>query len=185
MKNSIKISVSLAAAALVLCAVAASVPHGWAQRRGGGTAGTFDPLGRLKRALSEAGAAALTSAQEDKINSLITDYRTSHTPPAPGDSTVSSARTEYDNDILNGDSAGAAAQAAIIAGEMTSHSTTRLKDEAKFAIDVIAQLRTNDDQVGALQKRFGTDGVVRLVISLVGGGPGGFGRGGPPPGFRP
>ena len=72
MKDRMKRSVSFAAAALVLCAVAAGVPHGWAQRPGGGTAGTFDPLGRLKRALSEAGAAALTSAQEDKINSLIT-----------------------------------------------------------------------------------------------------------------
>jgi Spy/CpxP family protein refolding chaperone len=175
MKKDLKRWIAIFACGLTLAAAAA-----WAQR-GPGRDGTFDRLSRLKRSLSDAGAPALTQSQEDKINALITAYRDAHKPPERGSGT-SAARTEYNNDILNGDSVGAAKQAASIAAAMTADMTTRLTDEAKFAVDVIAQLKTNGDQIGLLQKQLGNDRTVGLLLSLA-GGPGGFGgrMGGPGP----
>jgi Spy/CpxP family protein refolding chaperone len=161
-------------ATLALCA--AVLLPALAPAQDAGTTTTFDRLGRLKRALSEAGAAALTAAQEDRINTLITNFRNSQTPPTPS-ATLETARREYDNAILNGDSAGAAAQAAIITTETSANSTARLKSMASFGIAVIKELRSNGDQAGALVKSIGATGTVRLVLSLA--GPGGFGGRGP------
>ena len=191
MSSSSKTSKRLAAASalcLVLVLVLAAVPA-WAQgpRRGpGGDTTTFDPLNRLKQALSTAGAPALTSAQETRINTLITNFRNAHPRPTPS-ATLDTARSEYDKAVINADIGAAAIQAGIIASEMSAASTARLKDEATFAIDVVKELRTNGDQVGALTKSIGTTGTARLILGLAGGmgGPGRGPRGfGPPPADR-
>jgi hypothetical protein len=56
---------------------------------------TPDPLGRLKQALSDAGATALTTSQESALTTLITDFRTANQP------TTSPTRLAYDNYILS------------------------------------------------------------------------------------
>jgi hypothetical protein len=136
-----------------------------------------DALAALKRALEDASAPALTTAQEEKINARITAFRTDHGPTgAP--SAIIQARREYDLAILNQDAPGASAQAKILSDEQAAQDLKRRKDEAEFAIDVVKELRTNGDQVGLLQKRIGSSGLVRLVQSLV-RGPGR--QGAPPP----
>ena len=124
---------------------------------------TRDPLVGLKRALQEAGAAALTSPQETSLNALITAFRAAHqTHPAPG-ADVQNARTAYDNAILSQDGASAA------------NSLQRQTDLANFGIDVVKVLTSGGDQVAPLVTRFGSSGAVRLLLSLAGGP--GFGRG--------
>ena len=136
---------------------------------------TRDPLVGLKRALQEAGAAALTSPQETSLNALITAFRAAHqTHPTPG-ADVRNARTAYDNAILSQDGASAAAQAAIIASGQTANSLQRQTDLANFGIDVVKVLTSGGDQVAPLVTRFGSSGAVRLLLSLAGGP--GFGRG--------
>lgn len=144
-----------------------------------------DALMGFKRALEDAAAPPLTTAQEDKINALVTAYRDAHRPSAPG-SAVTQAHREYDLAILNQDSSGAAAQAEILSDDLADRDLKRRKDEANLAIDVVKELRTNGEQLSLLQKRIGSAGVVRLVLSLV-HGPGGPGGPGPlqGPRFRP
>ena len=145
---------------------------------------TRDPLGHLKNALQEASATALTSAQETSLTALITNFRTAHeTRPTPS-TAEQNARTAFDTAILNQDSAGAAAQAAIIATELGVNSIQRQKDLANFGIEVVKILRTSGDQVNPLITRFGSSGAARLILSLAGGpgfGPGRPGPGGPRP----
>ena len=62
-----------------------------------------DPLLFLKQAFSDAGANALTSAQETAPETLITNFRSANQP------TVSATRLAYDNYILSGDIADAVA----------------------------------------------------------------------------
>ncbi len=108
---------------------------------------TRDPLVGLKRALQEAGAAALTSPQETSLNALITAFRAAHqTHPTPG-ADVQNARTAYDNAILSQDGASAAAPAAIIASGETANSLQRQTDLANFGIDVVKVLTSGGDQV--------------------------------------
>ena len=156
---------------LLLTALAVFSVTSWAQTRI-----PRDPLAHLKNALQEAGAPALTSAQETALDALITAFRSAHqTPPTPG-TAVQSARAAYDNAILNQDNAGAAAQAAIIANDQAANSLQRQTELANFGIEVIKVLKSSGDQVTPLVTRFGTGGAVRLVLSLAGGP--GFGRGG-------
>ena len=145
---------------------------------------TRDPLGRLKNALQEANATALTSAQETSLTALITNFQTAReTRPTPS-TAEQNARTAFDTAILNQDSAGAAAQAAIIATEQGVNSIQRQKDLANFGIEVVKILRTGGDQVNPLITRFGSSGAARLILSLAGGP--GFGPGRPGPrGPRP
>lgn len=161
-------------AALVVLSLAMVAGPGQAQTRR-----THDPLARLKNALQEASATALTSAQETSLTALISNYQTAHeTRPTPS-TAEQNARNEFDNAILNQDSAGAAAQAAIIATEQGVNSIQRQKDLANFGIDVVKVLRSGGDQVSPLVTRFGSSGTVRLILSLAGGP--GFGPGGPRP----
>ncbi len=157
-------------ATLLLLSMAALAGTGWAQARR-----TRDPLAGLKRALQEAGAAALTSAQENNITALITAFRAAHeAPPTPG-TEVQNARAAYDDAILNQDGAGAAAQAAVIANDQAANSLQRQTDLANFGIEVVKVLRSGGDQVTPLVTRFGSSGAVRLLLGLA-GGPGSFGR---------
>ncbi|MBI2820911.1 MAG: hypothetical protein HYX74_01680 [Acidobacteria bacterium] len=149
-----------------------------------------DPLAGLKRALAAAGAPALTSAQQEQLTALIQAFRDAHKPQAP-DTAVGGAHTAYQNAILNRDAAGAQAQADIIADQMAAQARTRLKDAAKFQIDVLNVL--SSDQVSAVQRRVGSAGLSRLLASLAGPrggfqarvpGPGGMGPRGMRPGPR-
>ncbi len=144
-----------------------------------GGPGMRDALAPLKHALSDAGAPALTSNQETQLNALITAYRSARQPQV--NTTLESAERAYEASILNGDNASAQAQADIIANETANVSRTNLKNRAKFEIDVLNVLKTNDDQIGLLSKRIGTAGLSHLLASLAGRGPGGFrpGPGGP------
>jgi hypothetical protein len=157
---------------LLLMALATFSGTGWSQGRM-----ARDPLARLKYALQEAGATALTSNQETTLSALITAFHTAHeTPPAPS-TALQDARAAYDTAILNQDGAGAAAQASIIASEQAANALQRQTDVANFGIEVVKVLKSSGDQVTPLVTRFGTSGAVRLVLSLAGGP--GFGRGGP------
>jgi hypothetical protein len=138
----------------------------------------MDNLAQLKNALQTAGVSALTSTQESSIQALITAFRDAHkpSPVAAGQD----ARTAYENAILNGDNATAAAQAAILANAQTADIAQREKDAAVFAISAISILKTNAGQVEGLVASMGANRFVRLVLGLA-GGPGGFGlRGGGP-----
>jgi hypothetical protein len=141
----------------------------------------FDPLAGLKNALQNAGASALTSDQESSINALLQAYRSTHGKPSPN-AVVQAARTAYENAILNGDSAAAASQAAILGNAQASEMAQRETDAAALAISVENVLKTESGQTAALISRMGSSAFVRLLLSL-GGGPRGFGPrpGGPPP----
>lgn len=133
---------------------------------------TRDPVAHLKHALSDAGAPALTANQEQQLNSLITAFRNAHLPQP--NTTLEAAHRAYENAILSGDNSTAQAQADAIANEQANITRTNLKDRAKFEIDVLNVLKSNDDQVGALSKRVGSAGLSGLLGSLAGpGGPGG------------
>jgi hypothetical protein len=165
--------------ALVLC-LAAALPA-LAQRPGprfgqralAQSATAPDHLAPLKRALQAAGAPALTTdIQEPQINTLITNFRASHTPQTPNPA-VQAARAAYDDAILHEQLTAAAAQIPTIVNEMTANASTRLHDGADFAISVVKAL--NAAQINALVTKFGTDRTARLLESLAGGP--GFGPG--------
>ncbi len=142
---------------------------------------SFDPLTRLKNELQNAGASALTSAQESSINALLTEFRSAHQKPSPS-AAVQTAQAAYEDAIINGDSATAAAQAAILGNAQAAEMAQRQSDTAVLAIGILNVLRTESGQLAALITKMGSSGVVRLVLSLA-GGRGGFGPmpGGPPP----
>jgi hypothetical protein len=97
---------------------------------------------------------------------------------------LQAAHRAYDEAIVAGDLAAAQAQAGIIATQTANSIRTELQSQANFKIQVIMVLKTNDDQVGFLVKRFGSEGVSRVLGALAGGGEG-PGRGpGPGPGAR-
>jgi len=143
-----------------------------------GQPSTADHLARLNRALTDAGAPALTTTQEQQLNALITTVRSSRQGRGPSPE-VQAARTAYDNALLAGDTNTAVAQAAVIASAMTADMRTRLEADANFVVQALSVLKSNGDQFGALQRSVGNAGVVRLISSLA-GGPGGF-MGGPGP----
>jgi hypothetical protein len=134
------------------------------------------PLNFLKRALTEAGAPALTAEQEAKLNELSTAMREARQQAGP-DEALLAARKAYDAALLNGDLAGAQAQAAIIASRSAELTSKNLQAEAKYFIEVATLLKSGG-QWELLKQKFGEERLVRLL-----GGPGfGPGRG---PGFRP
>lgn len=155
--------------ALLLCVMAGSTALALAQR-----GLQRDALGFLKRALTEANAPALTSDQETQLNTLMTNFRNAQ--PTTPDAALEAAHTAYENAILAGDLATATAQATIIANRTAALSATRLQAEAKFDIDVLTILR-NGGQLAPLTQKIGSDHILGLIGSLVGGGPFGGGRG--------
>lgn len=126
-----------------------------------------DPLRGLKRALDQAGALALTTTQEEQLKTLLQTYRESQTH-APNEA-LQAAYDAYETAILAGDQATANAQAAVIANLRAAAANAHLQAEAKFKLDVIALLKTNGDQAGALRTRFGDEGFLRILDSLTSG----------------
>jgi hypothetical protein len=137
---------------------------------------TSEPLRGLKRALEQAGALALTTTQEEQLKTLIQTYRDSQTHE-PSEA-LQAALDAYDAAILAGDQAAANAQAVIIANLRATALNAHLQAEATFKLAVIALLKTNGDQAGALRTKFGDDGFLRILDGLAGGHGGRSGRGG-------
>ena len=143
----------------------------------------LDVLFPLKATLLNAGASELTSDQESSILTLINEFRNTHQIPTE-DMNIQSAREEYENAILNSDYDTAASQALILADAQAVAMALREKDAAVFAIETIAILKKNSGQYEALIDQVGQNGMVKMVLSLVGGpGNGGprHGPGEPPP----
>lgn len=160
-------------ALLMICAVVGSTTMGMAQ-----SGQTRDPLKGLKRAISDASAPALTSAQEADLNTLITAYQDAQ--PDEPDAALETARKAFDAAILAGDQTAANAQAVIISNRAAVLSNARLQAEAKFQIAVLAILKAGS-QLDALTQKLGADRLLDLVGSLAGHSGGGHagGSGGP------
>lgn len=147
----------------------------WAQGRGPGPMGRGNgqgpqaapgALAMLNRALNQAGADALTTAQVNGLKALVNTFRTNL--PKPGqDTTLADARTAYDNAILAGDSAGVTAAATTIATENSKFEYARLVAVGQSEISALAIL--TPAQVTALKAKLGSDGLIRVLESLFGG----------------
>jgi hypothetical protein len=135
-----------------------------------------DPLAGLKRAISQASAPALTTTQETDLTALITAYK--NALPDDEDDALAAAREAYDAAILAGNLAMAQAQADVIAARLAALNAARLKLQAKFEIDVRANL-SSGGQLIPLTDKFGADRVLQLIRSLASGGRGPGGPGGP------
>ncbi|MBI1759878.1 MAG: hypothetical protein HYR56_00440 [Acidobacteria bacterium] len=158
-------------AALLFCALIASTTMTFAQHGPDGSQGqTRDPLGALKRALTQASAPALTTQQETDINALITAFKAAQ--PTDGDATLEAARDAFDAALLAGNLTAAQTQATAIATRQAQLSDARLKTVAKFVIGALTILK-NGGQLDALKTKFGDDRTLQLVESLAGGGFGG------------
>jgi hypothetical protein len=150
----------------------------------------MEPLVPLKDALTAAGAPELTSAQEDAIETLVTEFRGAHHGPFENED-IQNARAAYEEAILNGDSAAAASQAAILGKAQADSMVQRESDAADFAVNVIRILKEGPGQADALIAQMGSRNFVRMILSLAGGprGPGGPGPGrgrpAPPPFVAP
>lgn len=164
---------------LLLCAIAGSVSTAFGQQQ-------RDPLGQLKRAITQANAPVLTATQETALTALITAYKDAQ--PDEPDAVLEAARDAYNAALLAGSLADAQAQATIIANRSAVLSKARLDGQAKFVIDVLTIL-SNGGQLAPLNTKFGAERVLGLVSSLAGhgfrgdhGGPGGGGPGAGGPG---
>ncbi len=171
----------IGASMMLLCAIALSVTTAFAQPQ----RPTRDPLSFLKRAITEANAPALTTAQETELTALITAYRDAQ--PDEPDAELEAAQDAYNAAILAGNATEAAAQATVIANRIAVLSKARLDLQARFEIAVLANLN-NGGQLEPLKTKFG-ERVLGIVRSLAGHGgrDGGFGGGpgGGPGGGRP
>lgn len=133
-----------------------------------------DALRGLKRALEEANAPALTADQESQLKALVAGLRENLPKP---DESLRAAHTAYDNAVLAGDLGAAQAQAAVIAGLLANQTSARLQAEATVKVQALNILKSNEAQIAALEARFGTTGLARLLGSISGGPRGGFGPG--------
>lgn len=147
-----------------------------AQGQPGGPGG--DPLGRLKRALQQAGAPELSVSQEDQLNALISEHRAAMRSQRP-EGGPGGDRIEWEKAILAGDLGRADALAASMAASIAEMSRARLQSQASLSVQVLNVLKGT--QLDLLLAKFGTSGVFRLVSFAGGGmrGPAGRGPGGP------
>lgn len=136
-----------------------------------------DPLGSLKRAISQANAPTLTTQQETDLTTLIINYRGAQ--PTEPDAALDAARDAYNAAILAGDLAAAQAQSILIANRSAELTNARLQALAKFEIDVLTILKTGG-QLDALSQKYGADRLLQIVGSLAGGPGFGGGPGGGP-----
>lgn len=132
-----------------------------------------DPLNGLKRAITTAGAPALTAQQETDIKALITAYRDAL--PDEEDAALAAAKDAYDAALAAGNLTAAQTAAGQIAARQAVLSAQALTDRAKFVIAVLANLRTGS-QLPLLIEKFTAERVVEMVQGLVHGGGGGRGR---------
>jgi aconitase B len=140
------------------------------------TAPQRDVLGALKRAITAANAPALTAQQETDLTTLITALKEAQ--PTEPDEALETAREALDAAILAGDLTAATTQATTIATRAAELKSASLLLEAKFAIDVLANLKTGG-QYDALVQALSTDRLLGLINGLSGQGFGGGGGRGP------
>ncbi len=164
-------------AALLFCALVAGATMTFAQPGPGGHGGpggpggpTRDPLGALKRAITQASAPVLTAQEETALNALITAFKAAQ--PTEPDSALETAHEAYEEALIALNLAAAQTQASAIATRQAQLSDARLKAAAKFAIDAQTILK-NGGQLTALTTKFGAERTLHLVQSMVGGGFGG------------
>jgi hypothetical protein len=131
------------------------------------TAKERDPLAALNRAISRAGATALTSDQQTQLNTLLANYEAAL--PDEDDATLDAARTAYNDAVLADNLAAATAQATIIANHTAALTSARLQAKAQLQIGVLGVLKSGG-QLDALIAAFGQDRVLELI--------GGSGHGG-------
>lgn len=131
-----------------------------------------DVLGAIKRAITAANAPALTAQQETDLTALIAAFKEAQaTEP---DEALETAREAFDAAILAADQTAANTQAAAIASRTAESKNASLQLEAKFAIDVISNLKTGG-QYDALVQALSTDRLLGLITGLTGPGFGGGG----------
>jgi hypothetical protein len=174
-----KLLLGLIGIALLALGFTSAIPIASAQR----DMSRMNPLAPLKNALNTAGAPGLTAEQESRIQELLKEFRDAHRGPIQNED-IPNARTAYEDAILNGDSAAAAAQARVLGNAQAAEMVQRESDAADFAINVINILRADPGQADAVIAQIGERDFVRMILRLVGGpvGPGGPGprRGQPP-----
>jgi len=126
-----------------------------------------DPLAFLKRALANAGAAALASDQEASFNTLIASFLNANKPGQP-DAAEKAARDAYSNAIFSKNSTAATSAADSLSALLAARQRTQLEAEAGFQIQALNIL--HGDQASALQNKMGVNGVLRVLQTLVGPG---------------
>ena len=122
-----------------------------------------DPFAGLKRAISQAGAPALSATQEAALTTLLTDFRNA-APDAPDDA-LETAQDALQAAIIAGNLAGAQVQITIITTRTAQLQDARLQSQAKLGIGFIAVLKTGG-QYDLLVAKYGID----RVLGLLGGG---------------
>lgn len=157
----------LGGTAFLICALLTNLALASTQQRG-----TRDPLGFLKRALTDAGAPALTTDQETQITAAVTAFRAAQ-PDEPSQALLD-AKAAFDAAVLAGNLAAAQTQAGIISGLIAAENNARLLALAKFATDVRTIL-SNGGQLAYLTQKYDAQRVVGIIESLAGRG--GFGDG--------
>jgi hypothetical protein len=168
-----KLPVGRIGIALLVLGLASAVPIAAAQQ----DTSRMNPLAPLKNALNAAGAPGLTAEQESRIQELLKEFRDTHHGPIQNED-ILNARTAYEDAILNGDSAAAAAQARILGSAQAAEMVQRESDAADFAINVINILRADPGQADMVIAQIGARDFVRMILRLA-GGPGGPGGPGP------
>jgi len=147
---------------LILCLGAGSLAMAQMMNR---PAGQGNSLARLQRAIQQSGAPALTTEQQNQLQTLIQNYRSSQQSTDPN-SAVQTARQNLENAVLRGDQNGANAAADALAGAMTANMTRRLEAQAAFEIQALTILQP---QATALKQELGNSGLLGLLGSLAGG----------------
>jgi Spy/CpxP family protein refolding chaperone len=166
----------LLVATLGLC-LAAALPLSAQMRQGRrmammqGSQTTRDSLVTLRNALNQAGATALSSAQEQQLKDLISTFRSERKSQSP-DTVLKSAKKNYDEAILSGNVANATTAADQLAKAVSDRSLKSFEARATFLAKAYAVLQS--DQVSALESSVGKDGVLKALRSLI--GPMGMGK---------
>ncbi len=125
------------------------------------------PLRGLAGSLIRVGAPALTEEQVEQLGSLLSEFRESLGSADGPDGAIREAREAFQSAILSGDAATAGAQADVIASQTADLTRTRLENQAYLSIRVLEIL--SEEQIAAVLERMGTDGLSRLLGSLVPG----------------
>jgi len=141
--------------ALLLCAAVGSTAM--ASARG---AGQRNPLAALNRAISRAGAPALTTEQQAQLSALVTTFQ--EALPDDSGEELEAAREAFNEAILAGDLTAATAQVNTIANLSAELTGAKLQAEAAFLIGVLAVLRSGG-QLDPLIAAFGEDRVLAVI----------------------
>jgi negative regulator of replication initiation len=113
--------------------------------------------------IDPATSTALTINQEASLHVLIAKFHASQTTSI-ANSTFDVARRTYFDAIVAGNKEAALAAIPTIANGLTESASTRLQRNVEFVGSIIEVLDQN--QVKALNQRFGAAGVVRFLSIL-------------------